>query len=326
MEIAWLCDTDTAQLHLAATDHLHASITRSWRHLLDAELDGIILANDFDQHAPLAIEFLRRDVHVLSETAACIDATEASNLIAAERTSAATYSFAENYVTHPHVHAIVTAVGQGEIGDVELLQCEYLHGLAPNDVARLIDDPAHWRGRIAPTQYCTHTVSPILAIADAAPTEVAAWPVRRDARVRAVVLAIRLSNGALAIATHGFLQGEQGSHWSWVSARGQTGLIESIRSGGESAWDVRLQRDAWTTGGQPFEEIRRVPDLVVDNETIARHEEGSMRIALAFKATIQHRRPPAVPLRRAIEASLVGIHAAQSLASRSHVAIPAITA
>jgi predicted dehydrogenase len=38
---------------------------------LDHPMDAVILVNDFDQHAPVAIAALERGLNVLSETAAC---------------------------------------------------------------------------------------------------------------------------------------------------------------------------------------------------------------------------------------------------------------
>ncbi|MCA2208792.1 hypothetical protein [Nocardia rosealba] len=123
-------------------------------------MDAVVLANDFDEHAPLAIAFLDRGIHVLSESAACVDERQAAALLAAERRSSATYSFAENYVFHPHVNLIRKALADGEISRPTLTEADYLHAMSPADVTGLIGDPAHWRGRIEPTAYCTHTLFP----------------------------------------------------------------------------------------------------------------------------------------------------------------------
>lgn len=131
-----------------------------WTALLDHPMDAVVLANDFDEHAPLAIAFLDRGIHVLSESAACVDERQAAALLAAERRSSATYSFAENYVFHPHVNLIRKALADGEISRPTLTEADYLHAMSPADVTGLIGDPAHWRGRIEPTAYCTHTLFP----------------------------------------------------------------------------------------------------------------------------------------------------------------------
>lgn len=151
------CDRDPARRAEAAVHLSSAAVFEDWRVLLEYDLDGVVLANDFDEHAPLAVAFLDRGIHVLSESAACADERQAIALLEAERRSAATYSFAENYVFHPHVRLLRKAVEAREIGRVTLVEADYLHAMSPDDVSSLIGDPNHWRGRIEPTAYCTHT-------------------------------------------------------------------------------------------------------------------------------------------------------------------------
>jgi predicted dehydrogenase len=281
-------------------------------------LDGVLLANAFDEHAPLAIAALDAGLHVLSETAACRDEQEARALAAAVRRSAATYSFAENYVAQPHVREIAAAVAGSEVGDPVLIEAEYVHGLEPPAVKALTGDPAHWRGRIAPTAYCTHTLSPVLSVTGALPVDVSAFPVvEGEGRAQAVVLVVRLSSGALAIARRGFLQGESGSHWSWLSVRGTRGLVESLRDGGDAARTVRLRREPWAADGHPLEERRIEPELVLDGMRVPRMDQGTVRVLQAFRATIADGEPPLVDARSGIAASLVGVAGARSLAEGS---------
>lgn len=289
--------------------------TRDWADLLDLGLDGVILADDFDTHAPRAVEFLEAGVQVLSETAACASEEEGRLLVAAAEASSATYSFAENYVVLPHVRTIAAAVAAGEVGEVELVEAEYLHGLAPDAVRALLGAPDHWRNRISPTAYCTHTLSPVLAITGASAVSVAAYGIGAEARATAVVLVVRLSTGALAVTRHGFLQGEPDSHWSWLSVRGARGLVESVRSAGEAAWSVRLRTEPWASAGATVrEEVRTPAPLVRGDRTIERGAEGTVRVLEAFRATIDEGAPPLVPVRPAVNASLVGVVASQSLA------------
>ncbi|HTF46191.1 MAG TPA: Gfo/Idh/MocA family oxidoreductase [Pseudonocardia sp.] len=126
LEVVAGCDLDRARLEAAEEVPTRS---HNWADLLDLGLDGVVLADDFDTHAPLAIAFLERGVHVLSETAACTSEAEGSRLIAAADASRASYSFAENYVCLPHVRLIRDLVDHHEIGQVELIEADYLHGL-----------------------------------------------------------------------------------------------------------------------------------------------------------------------------------------------------
>jgi predicted dehydrogenase len=320
------CDRDPETRAAAAGRLPGADLTGRWEDLLELDLDGVVLANDFDAHAPLAMEFLEQGVHVLSESAACTTEKEGRRLVEAADASAATYSLAENYVAHPHVRAIREEVDRGEVGRVELIEADYLHGMSPEMVDALVGEPSHWRGRIAPTAYCTHTLSPVLAITGARPVEVTAFTVDETNRRAAVVMAVRLSTGALAVTRHGFLQGEPESHWSWVSVRGSRGLVESGRGPGERAWSVRVRTEGWASdNGEIRDEERTPPPLFLAGTEVERRVEGTALMLTAFRATIQHGAPPLVPVRPAVAASLVGVMGAQSLANGSRpVPVPSI--
>ena len=319
MEVVAACDRDPDRRAEARQLLPGAVLAAEWPDLLDENLDAVVLANDFDEHAPLAIAFLDAGVHVLSESAACADEQEAQALLAAERRSAATYSFAENYVYHPHIRLVRALVAAGEIGRVTLVEADYLHGMAPDAVAGLIGDPAHWRGRIAPTAYCTHTLSPVLALTGALPTEVAAFPVDSTDTRPAVVMLVRLDNGGLAVTRHGFLQGEPDSHWSWFSARGTEGLAESVRAPGWRAWSVRVRKESWTdpAGHLRDEEREPAPLFLPDGKRVEPKAEGTVRILEGLRACVEDGQPPLVPVRPAVAASLAGVAGARSLREHS---------
>lgn len=326
-DVVALCDHDERLLEAASADHPGARLTTRWQDLLSDDLDAVALVNDFDAHAPMAIEFLDAGIHVLSESAACASEAEGRSLIAAADRAAATYSFAENYVAHPHVRVIAEALATAEIGPIQLIEADYLHAMAPAAVDSLIGDSATWRGRISPTAYCTHTLLPILHLTGAWPTGVAAFPVHDQDPRPAVAMAVRLSTGALAITRHGFLQGEPESHWSWVSVRGSQGLIESCRAPGEPSWDARLRKEGWVAGGGAArEETRRAGRIELDGELVNRHHEGTVLMLQAFRATVVAGAPPMVPVRAAVAASLVGVAGAESLARGSQlVAVPDVS-
>ncbi|MCQ0024898.1 Gfo/Idh/MocA family oxidoreductase [Streptomyces somaliensis DSM 40738] len=326
MDVVAVCDRDPGRRAAARAELPGAAPVEEWPGLLEHRLDAVVLANDFDEHAPLAVAFLERGVHVLSESAACADYEEGCALVSAADRSRATYSFAENYVAHPHVRLVREAVRSGELGRIGLVEADYLHGMSPEDVGALVDDPAHWRGRIAPTAYCTHTLSPVLAITDARPVEVTAFVVDEADPRGVVVMVTRLSSGALAVTRHGFLQGEPDSHWSWVSVRGSRGLAESVRAPGERAWAVRFRTEGWAApDGRTRDEERLPPPLLLAGRPVGRRDEGTVRVLRAFRATVEEGRPPLVDVRAAVAASLVGVAGAESLANGSRpVTVPAV--
>jgi predicted dehydrogenase len=70
MQVAAVCERDDQRLHEAAAA-LGVAGYRDVAPFLDHAMDAVILVNDFDQHAPVAIQALDRGLSVLSETAAC---------------------------------------------------------------------------------------------------------------------------------------------------------------------------------------------------------------------------------------------------------------
>jgi predicted dehydrogenase len=328
LDVVSACDRDPEPRARARERLPGAVVTDRWEDLLDHDLDGVVLANDFDAHAPLAVAFLEHGVHVLSEAAACAGEEEGRRLIAAAERSSATYSFAENYVLHPHTRLLRGVVESGEVGRVSLVEADYLHGMSPEAVEALIGDPAHWRGRIAPTAYCTHTVSPVLALTGAWPVEVTAFPVDEAHARAAVVLVVRLSTGALAVTRHGFLQGEADSHWSWLSVRGTRALAESVRAPGDRAWSVRVRAEGWTReDGRVSDEERVPPPLPLSDGVVERSAEGTALLLQGFRATVEKGEPPLIPVRPAVAASLVGVAGAESLAAGSRpVTLPDLSA
>ena len=68
MQLVAVCERDDQRLHEVATT-LGVVGYRDMDSFLDHAMDAVILVNDFDQHAPVAISALDRGLNVLSETA-----------------------------------------------------------------------------------------------------------------------------------------------------------------------------------------------------------------------------------------------------------------
>ncbi len=82
MRVVAACDRDAGRRDAAGKELPEVLLTDRWEDLLDLRLDGVVLANDSDAPAPLAIAFLGRGVHVLSERAACTSTAEGRLLVA----------------------------------------------------------------------------------------------------------------------------------------------------------------------------------------------------------------------------------------------------
>src|SRR5258708_6501477 len=94
------------------------------------DMEGVILANFFDAHAPLAIAALKAGKHVMSETAACKTLAEAVQLLRTVEQTGGVYLFAASYPFKPQVRELRRLYQAGAVGAVQYGEWEYLHGVS----------------------------------------------------------------------------------------------------------------------------------------------------------------------------------------------------
>jgi predicted dehydrogenase len=239
---------------------LGATTYRDVEPFLDHTMDAVILVNDFDEHAPVAVAALERGLSVLSETAACRTLAEGVALVEAAERSAGVYMFAENYPYMPLTREMRRRYAAGDIGEVRYAEAEYLD--EPADLMAMVNDRAHWRARLPATYYCTHSLAPVAAITGIRPVQVSGFVAptasgaealerARQGRGWAALLVVRLDNGAVFKSLHGFLEGSQPS---WVRIHGDRGLMENLRHG-----DTRTLRVVWDV--EEGEDWRRAEEV-----------------------------------------------------------------
>jgi predicted dehydrogenase len=245
MELVAVCERDDRRRNQTAAA-LDVPAYRDVEPFLDYAMDAVILVNDFDQHAPVAIRALDRGLSVLSETAACRTIAEGVALVEAAERSSGVYMFAENYPYMPFTREMRRRYAAGDIGEVRYAEAEYLD--EPADLMSMVGDRAHWRARTPATYYCTHSLAPVAAITGTEPVQVSGFVVptagdatalerARQGRGWAALLVVRLDNGAVFKSLHGFLEGSQ---QAWVRLHGDRGLMENLRHG-----DTRTLRVIW---------------------------------------------------------------------------------
>jgi predicted dehydrogenase len=253
MQVVAVCERDDRRREEAVAG-LGVAGCRDLEPFLDHAMDAVILVNDFDQHAPVAIQALDRGLSVLSETAACRTLAEGVALVEAAERSAGIYMFAENYPYMPFTREMRRRYQAGDIGEVRYAEAEYLDD--PADLAWMVNDRAHWRARTPATYYCTHSLAPVAAITGTRPVQVSGFVAptasgpealdrARRGRGWAALLVVRLDNGAVFKSLHGFLEAGQ---QAWVRIHGDRGLMENLRLGDTRTlrvvWDVPLDNDA----------------------------------------------------------------------------------
>lgn len=192
---------------------------KDFEDFLEHDMDAVVLANYANEHATFAIKCLNKGKHVLSEVLPCETLAQAVELIEAVEKSGKVYAYAENYCYMKHTFEMWKKYRKGEIGEVVYAEGEYIHDCSSVWPQITYGDKNHWRNRIYPTFYCTHSLGPILTITGKRPVKVVGYetPISKE-RVEKVGIAngagiemVTLENGAVVRSVHGGLIREPSS-------------------------------------------------------------------------------------------------------------------
>jgi predicted dehydrogenase len=328
MQVVAVCERDDRRRGAATV--FSAVAYRDVEPFLGHAMDAVVLVNDFDQHAPVAIQALDRGLSVLSETAACRTLAEGVALVEAAQQSAGIYMFAENYPYLPFTREMRRRYAAGDIGEVRYAEAEYLD--EPGDLMAMVTDRSHWRARTPATYYCTHSLAPVAAITGTRPAQVsgfvaptAAGPEAleraRLGRGWAALLVVRLDNGAVFKSLHGFLEAGQ---QAWVRLHGDRGLMENLRQG-----DTRALRVVWDAkDGEDWRRAEEVylpwpPEFPATDADPMGDGVAETLMLRDFAEAVRHRTAPDQDVYFGVELSITGIQAMRSsLAGSLPVEVP----
>ncbi len=130
------------------------------RMLDECPLDAVVIGTPMQFHAAMAIEALKRNLHVLSEVTAGVTIAECRQLVEAAAASKAVYMMAENY-TYMRPNVLVRELcRQGLFGALYYAEGEYLHEL--KGLNEITTWRRKWQTGIPGITYCTHSLGPIL--------------------------------------------------------------------------------------------------------------------------------------------------------------------
>jgi len=313
MKLVAICDIWKERLEENGRKQGVATFT-DFDKMLEYDLDAVVLANYFHEHAPLAIKALLAGKHVMNECAACHTLAEGVALARAVEKSGKIYMFAENYPYMAYNQEMRRLYQKGVIGQFRYGEGEYVH---PDPVAVKMGRSCginHWRNWIPATYYCTHSIAPVMFITDTRPVKVSAFvipydtddPMQIDGVKRsdtAAPMLIRMDNGAVMKSLHGNLRG----HGNYVRIHGNKGLMENCRCGDKQR--LRVLREPWEKRkGEPSEIIYK-PDFPAHHAkaTRAGHGGGDFFTNFAFAEAIRTGKQPYLDVYRAIDMTLCGI-------------------
>lgn len=179
------------------------------------ELDAVVLANYATEHATFAVRCMKEGKHVLSEVLPCETIAQAVELIETVEATGMVYSYAENYCYMSHSFEMWRRYRTGEIGDVKYAEANYFHDCSGAWPDITYGDRNHWRNRLHPTFYCTHSLGPLMTITGLRPKSVVGFEILPPDSITAVgrragagMEIVTMENGAVFKSTHGPIKRE----------------------------------------------------------------------------------------------------------------------
>lgn len=179
--VAAICDRDPKKIE-SALEHLPSDVATysDFDEFIEHDLDAILLANCFHEHARFAIKCLEKNINVLSECISNVTMAEGVALARAQEKSKATYMLYENYPFMLFSQEMRQVYRGGTLGEAGYCEGEYNHPFDwdsefINNLLRPY--PNHWRNYMPATYYITHALAPLMHMTGAFPKRVSAMPV-----------------------------------------------------------------------------------------------------------------------------------------------------
>ncbi|MBE6659443.1 MAG: Gfo/Idh/MocA family oxidoreductase [Ruminococcaceae bacterium] len=253
-EITALCDFNENRLKAAAA-RLGGGIAQytDFDSFIEHDMDAVVLANYFHEHAPYAIRCFEAGIHVFSECISNGTMAEGVALVRAfEQHPGCVYMLAENYPQMIFNREMKRIVEGGTLGKILYAEGEYNHPGSALDAGFLKVYnyfPGHWRNYLPRTYYITHSLGPIMAATGATPKRVTAFsvfapvekdqPTARQCGDRTAVVTMQCDDGSVFRVTG---CAAYGAHHNAYRICGTRGQIENLRGMGAK---IMLRYNGW---------------------------------------------------------------------------------
>ncbi len=197
------------------------------------DMDGVVLANYANEHAPFAIKCMEAGKHVFSEVLPFQNLKEAVELIECIERTGKIYNYGENYCFMPGPYEMKKLYKEGKIGEFEYGEGEYVHNCESIWPEIAYGDKKHWRNCMYSTFYCTHSLGPIVHITGLRPVKVTGFESRMNERnIRMGCKSgsfgmeiVEFENGGIYKSLHGGLYKNN----IWYTVYGSKGRMETGR-------------------------------------------------------------------------------------------------
>ena len=215
------------------------------------DMDAVILANYWHQHADYAIKAMRAGKDVLSETTAANTLAKCVELVRTVEETGRKYMLEENFAYMAENVTMRRIYQGGSLGRVLYAEGEYVHpgkfrmGNYPGNPSRY-----HWRKWLPCTSYATHAMAPLLYITGEKPVKVNAKAIyapdilsqtsRYNADIAGILLTETESGAVFRTTGHAMW----GPHGYWWRVCGSKGGVDKVRGMNDPTL-VRLTYNPW---------------------------------------------------------------------------------
>ncbi len=326
MELVAICDTWEERLNEVGQQYRITTYT-DYDRFLEHDMDAVVLANYFHEHAPFAIKALKAGKHVMSECAACSTLAEGVELCRTVEQTGKIYMLAENYPYTAFNLEMARLYKAGEIGRVLYAEGEYNHPIEFEQYMAICPGLRHWRNNLPATYYCTHAMAPLMAITDTMPVRVNGFaaPLPEDSERKRLWKQVDLGGLIIAQMDNGavfkLLQHGLPGHSIFYRLHGEWGLMETGR--GPGYWgpqSVRIVHDEWEVKPGQVPEKVYYPQFPAWAKDAAKagHGGGDFFTNHYFAEAIRTGEPPYLDVYRGVAMSVIGILAWKSVLDNSN--------
>ena len=244
-ELVAICDNYAPALERAKRKYGDAiTYYDDFETFLGHDMDGVVLANFANAHAPLAIRCMEAGKHVLSEVLPVQTMREAVELIEAVERTGKIYFYGENYCYMPAPRMMREMYREGRLGTFEYGEGEYMHNCEKDWDYLTYADPNHWRNTMSAFYYCTHSLGPLVHITGQRPVRVTGFEAPFNDRMYRMgakagpfgIEMVTLESGAILKSAHGVGPSKNSV---WYTVYGSKGRLESAREDDETHDGVR---------------------------------------------------------------------------------------
>ncbi len=108
-------------------------------------IEAVAIVTPNHMHAPVALQFLKRGIHVICDKPLTATLAEAKKLAKAAEASGVVFALTHNYTGYPMVRQAKAMVAAGDLGDIRLVQVEYAQDWLAEPIEASGQKQAAWR-------------------------------------------------------------------------------------------------------------------------------------------------------------------------------------